>query len=152
MILHDKEAALHFVAGILQEDPKGFGKCNGLIVVLNDGIIAAVIYHDYKVFPEASTISASIASIDKRWATRKNLRTMFSYPFEEIGVACIRTVVRRSNTKARSMNKRLGFKEEGVARKGYDGIEDAVVYSMLPDECVWIGGELKTRKQDRKYG
>lgn len=145
MILHDKEAARHFVAGILGMKPEDFGECNGLIVGETE-IVAAVVYHDYHIYEHGKTIQASIASISPKWATKNVLKVMFAYPFEEIGVTCLRVCCRRGNRKARQFVKRLGFKEEGVARREWDGIEDVVSYSMFPEECVWIGGQLKTRR------
>ena len=151
MIFHDRDRALHFVSGMLGIPPRQFGECNGLIVGETE-VIAAVIYHEYHVYNNGSTIQASIASLDPHWCTKPILRTMFEYPFLDIGVSCLRVVCRRSNKHSRRFVRRLGFMEEGVARREWDGEEDVVSYSMFPEECAWIGGELKTRIRGKGNG
>ena len=115
-----------------------FGPSAGIGVVLRGDLIAGVVFNNYRPYPNGSTIEASIAATSPNWATRSVLRDFFSYPFIQkdamrLGVSC-----RKSNKHARKFVTRLGFRMEGVARRLWDGKHDAVVYSMLPEECRWL--------------
>lgn len=83
-------------------------------------------------------VNIHIASISPKWATREVLRVAFTYAFEELGVQRVTGVVRSGNTKARALNLRLGFKQEGEMRQYYDTGESDIIYGMLKDECRWI--------------
>lgn len=104
-------------------------------VVENDQIIAAVIYTDYH--PELS-IEMSVASVDKRWATRHNLKAFFSYPFIELGLKRVTTQCSANDRDIIMFNKRLGFKPEGYHREAHFLGGDSVSFGMLKDECRWI--------------
>jgi hypothetical protein len=47
-------------------------------------------------------------------------------------------VIGSNNKRAIKLNLGLGFKLEGIARKAYDGINDAWVLGMLREECKWV--------------
>ena len=120
------------------EAEDGFGPCAAIGVVLDGSLIAGVVYHDYRKMARGATMQASIATTTPRWATRRTLRDIFSYPFVQMQVARLWVCVGRKNRRSRSMVERLGFKMEGVARRAHDGAMDAMIYSMLPFECRWI--------------
>lgn len=106
------------------------------ISVVNDGeIIAAVIYHNYQ--PRVS-IDMSIASIDKRWATRHNLKAFFKYPFIELGLKRVSTLCSANDRDLIMFNKRLGFTPEGYHRSAHFDGSDSVSFGMLRKECRWL--------------
>ena len=132
------DAAIAFVADKLAMPPDDFAPCVASAIYLDGRLIAGIVYHQYKPSPHGGMIEASLASDGgKRWATRATLRDMFHYPFRQLGVSRLQVMCARGNHLARKMNRQFGFVFEGVARRGWDGIEDAFLFSMLPEECKW---------------
>ena len=115
-----------------------FDPCAGLGVTLRGQMVAGVVFNNYRRLDNGSTIDASIAATNVRWATRTVLRDFFAYPFLQMGATRLGVACRKSNKHARRFVTRLGFKMEGVARRLWDGKSDAVVYSMFPEECRWL--------------
>ena len=84
------------------------------------------------------TAEVAIASDNPRWATRGVLRAFLRYPFEQLGLQRITAISAASNHAAINFNLKLGFKVEGVIRRGY-GDEDCVVMGMLREEAEkWL--------------
>lgn len=102
-------------------------------ILHEDEIVAGVVYDRFS----GHDLMMSIASTKPTWATRSTLRTLFKYPFDQLGCERVTALVARKNKCARRMLERLGFVLEGVARKGYDGRQDAMIYGMLKTECKW---------------
>lgn len=108
------------------------------IGVVKDGqLIAGVVYSDYH--PNLS-IEMSVASIDKTWATRHNLRAFFSYPFIQLGLKRVQTLCSALEGDTIVFNKRLGFQQEGSHREAWPLGGDAVSFGMLKHECRWLNG------------
>jgi len=117
----------------------GIGKIGGdyfsSIGIIKEGeLVGGAIYHDF----HGHMIDISLATTDKRWCTRKVLRALFAYPFEKLGVIRLGVTCSKKNKNIRNLMKKLGFKQEGCARKAFDGKNDAMVYSMLNTECRWL--------------
>lgn len=72
--------------------------------------------------------------------TRDFVRAAFAYPFLICKVERVRGYVEASNTAARSINERLGFRAdvvlEGAAKDG----GDVIVYAMRRGECRFLEG------------
>lgn len=115
-----------------------FDPCAAVGVTLHGQLVAGVVFSNYRPFPEGAIIDASIAATAPRWATRSVLRDFFSYPFCQMKATRLQVACRKSNKHARQFVLRLGFRMEGVARRMWDGKHDAVVYSMMPEECRWL--------------
>ena len=114
----------------------GFGHSSTLHVVEGGNIIASVVYHDYL----GHDIKMTIAAISPRWALRGVIRALLHYPFRELGCARVSAIAARRNRRSRKLLIGLGFKLEGVARKGFDGVQDAMIYGLLRvDARRWIG-------------
>lgn len=104
-------------------------------VVHDNKLIAGVVYNNY--IPEIS-IEMSIASVDKRWGKRYNIKAFFKYPFIDLRVKRVTTLCSATEGVTMNFNKRLGFVQEGLHRQAcYDG-SDAVSFGMLKDECRWL--------------
>lgn len=114
-----------------------FGACSGMGVVYQGKLIAGVVYNNFHRYEKGGVIEGSIASSVPRWATRKVLKDIFSYPFEQMKVTRFQVVCKKSNKHGRRFVARLGFKMEGVVRCLWNGKSDAVLYSMLPSENRW---------------
>ena len=128
-----------WVARVLDMDPADFGPCSACGVVVGDRLVAGVVYNEYRQMKAGSSMQASIASTTPRWATKRVLRDLFAYPFVQIGVTRLWASTSRRNKRTKEFLHRLGFRMEGIARRAHDGTVDAAVYSMMPEECRWLG-------------
>lgn len=90
----------------------------------------------------ASHVNAFDAHVSAR-LTRSNaltsgiLRALFALAFDEMSLARLTMLVAPGNRRARAVAEKLGFIEEGLMRRGYDGVRDAVLYGMTKDD-PWI--------------
>ena len=108
---------------------------NSSIGFVKDGnLVGGVTYSSYT----GREIWAAIWVDDRSVWSRKNLNTMFSYPFEECGVVRLCGLVSVRNTASLKMMERMGFVREGLYRKYVPNDVDAVVFAMLKEECKWI--------------
>jgi RimJ/RimL family protein N-acetyltransferase len=103
-------------------------------------LIAGVVYSNLSF--DGANIDMSIASVSPRWCSRTVLGAVFAYPFETLKVRRVTALTQRRSKHVRAFLKRLGFREEGIARHGY-ARDDAVVHGMLRAECRWIGGNRR---------
>lgn len=85
-------------------------------------------------------------AIDKP-VSRKNLRAVFEYAFNTLGVHRVTLMARSSNHKAIELHKRLGATHEATL-KGFYGAEDAACSRILKPECRWIGASHVEPIQD----
>ena len=128
-----------WVAAQLGMEPSAFAPSAAIGVVHDGGLIAGAVYHQYRPQKHGATVEASLASTSPRWCTRAVLKAMFAYPFVQLGATRLQVTCARKNRRARRLAERLGFRMEGVGRRLWDGKQDAIVYSMMPEECRWLG-------------
>lgn len=113
----------------------GFGKCAAIGVVDDGNPVAGCVYHNYRIGENGkSVIELSFAADAPVWARKKVIATLLAYPFKQLGCEAVMTTVPRKNRKGRRLQKVLGFRQDGVIRKGY-GSDDAFVFTMLRDEA-----------------
>lgn len=122
------------------QDYSRFKGAEAIGVVHNNKIICGVTYEDFQYNTSGKPFSCemSIASIDKRWATRHNLRAFFKYPFIQLALERVWT---RCSVKSEGVimtAKRLGFKQEGVHPKGHHSGDDLMTLGLLKEDCRWI--------------
>jgi RimJ/RimL family protein N-acetyltransferase len=102
-------------------------------------IIGGVIYAEYrKMEPDQADIRTHWAG-EPGWMTRKTLRVLFGYPFQQLGCVRITALTSRGNKRALDASRRLGFQIEGCVRDGFGTGKDALLLGMLRRECRWIG-------------
>lgn len=120
--------------------PDYFGNCTAIGVTHKENLIAGVVYNDYRKKPDGTphSIEMSIYSIDRRWATRQNLREFFAYPFIRLGLKRVQTICSAQEEGVILFNQRLGFIKEGTHRDAWHFGGDAISWSMLKDECPWL--------------
>lgn len=111
----------------------GFEKYEAIGVEEHGRLIAGVVYNEYR----GNSMHVSIASESPRWASRRTLHALFSYPFNQLGVSRLTAYTGKSMANVREFLERLGFVEEGVMREGFAD-DDCVIYGMLRRECPWI--------------
>lgn len=105
------------------------------IALLENGrIIGGVVYTMYT----GNGIMMNVAGGYKGWINRAFLRAAFAYPFKQLGCTRVSGLVRADNYAAQQFDERLGFKREGLVRRGDDDGTDLIMYGMLREECKWI--------------
>lgn len=116
-----------------------FGACRTIGIVQDDKIIAGVIYNNQKEsLGVPYMLEMTVASIDKRWATRHNLKALFSYPFIQLRLKRVNTQCDSQDGGLIMFNKRLGFKEEGRHKEAFPTGSDAISFGMLKGDCKWL--------------
>jgi len=117
-------------------NPSMFDRDCSAIGVMEDGrLIAGVIYNNY--YPNIS-IEMSIYSVDKRWATRQNLRAFFHYPFIQLNLKRVTTLCSANEGDIIMFNQRLGFSKEGFHPEAHASGDDAISFGMLKKDCRWL--------------
>lgn len=115
-------------------------KARAIGVLSGEDLIAGVVYSEYRedIHGQPLSMEMSVATIDKRWATRHNLRTFFAYPFIQLKLKRVQAVTSVHNEGAIKMLKRLGFSQEGTHKCAYQDGSDAVSFGMLSSDCGWM--------------
>lgn len=107
--------------------------------VIKDGrAVCVVIWNTYRNMRFGSDMRVIIASENPKWCLPGVLRQLFSYPFEQAGCARITAVIRDGNERSLKLCRGLGFRREGVVRRGFNGKSNAIVLGMLKEECTWL--------------
>ena len=75
----------------------------------------------------------------KRWMTKDFLWRVFAYPFLQLNCNRVTGLVREDNIVAQKFDEHIGFKREGLIRKGATDGADIILYGMLKEECRWLG-------------
>lgn len=83
-------------------------------------------------------MEVKFVSFHKRVFTKKNLKTIFSYPFIHLGVKRLETFAPLSDQKIQKFNQQLGFRLEGILRERHCDGSDLTINAMLKNECKWI--------------
>lgn len=106
-------------------------------VMNNENLIAGIAYHNF--IRDYGNIEISMVADSPRWATRSIIKTLLSYPFEQLGCRRVTTCTPSKNFRAIKFNLGIGFKHEGTIREGC-GNDDMVVCGMLKKEAKkWLG-------------
>lgn len=111
-----------------------FDRYTALGVIRNGNLIGGAVYHNFV----GHDVQVSVAFDSPGWALPGTLRALFDYPFNQLGVARMTALVGRKNKRSRRLTEGMGFKLEGVHRRGLDGRQDAMSYGMLKENCRWI--------------
>ena len=88
-----------------------------------------------------------IAAGERGWLTRANIQAAFAYPFLQLGVWTVLTMVDRANMASRELQRRLGFTELCVIEAGIGKSHDTVMYGMTKDKCYWLRPEPSERRE-----
>jgi L-amino acid N-acyltransferase YncA len=92
----------------------------------------------YTGFLHAS-IMLHMAGSEDNWATRDFLWMVFDYAFNQLGVRKLVGLVPSNNTRAISVDLRLGFRLEGrLTEMLADPDEDLLILTMVKNHCKWL--------------
>lgn len=112
------------------------GECSTIGLSDKGQLIAGVVYHRYH--PEWKNIEMTIAANTARWATKDAIGSFLAFPFYQYGCNRVTACVSRRNKRCLRFLRGIGFKTEGVIRRGY-GNHDLIVMGMLKKEAArWI--------------
>lgn len=136
---HDAQVAF-WVCKQLKLKPYAEGLYRAIGIVRDGRNIGGVIWHNYHEdnFGNPLLIEVTLATVDKHWATRHNIRELFYYPFIQLGVKRVQATCHRKAKRVRTTLKKLGFSFEGIVREAHPQGGDAAHYSILKNECFWL--------------
>ena len=109
----------------------GASQCFGY--ELDGELIGAVIFTEYS----GNDMHVTVVTTNPIWWTRRNIRTMYDYVWNQCGCVRLSALCKESNTKSQKLLRGLGFQQEGRLRK-YFNPEDGIVFGQLRSECRWI--------------
>lgn len=133
-LIYNVPAVNEWVSNKIHGDDKFPPEAPSIGMLENGKIVGGVVYTMYT----GTGIMMNVAGGYKGWINREFLRVAFNYPFKQLGCTRVSGLIRVDNHVALDFDTRLGFKREGVIRKGdYDGT-DLVLMGMLREECKWI--------------
>ncbi|HEX4922182.1 MAG TPA: GNAT family protein [Candidatus Bathyarchaeia archaeon] len=70
--------------------------------------------------------------------TRDFLRAAFSYPFEELNLGIVFTVVACNNELALNITQKAGFRRIATVKDGYDLGTDLAIQEIRRESCRWL--------------
>lgn len=141
MLVYGQDAAvMNWACRQLKLKPYPEGLYRAIGIVHDGRDIGACIWHNYHEdnWGKPLLIEVTLVTVDKRWATRQNIRELFQYPYLQLGVKRVQATCHRKSKRVRSTLSRLGFQFEGIVREAHPQGGDAAHYSMLKPECKWI--------------
>lgn len=110
---------------------------NAIGVAVEDKLQCVCVYHNY--YPEMADIGMSIASEAPTWASPEMFAALLSFPFLELDCERITSWQPASHPRARKLVEGVGFKVEGVKRRGFGAHGDAVMLGLLKvDAGRWL--------------
>ena len=133
---HDK--ARKFIERGLDLESQRFAGCNMLAIIDNDGEVRCVIVHNFVKYEQGKihVLELSIYADTPRWCTPSILKQLFGFWFDELGVDRLQVICAADNEKAIMFCEKLGWLVEGQLRHGWTIGKDAVILSMLREDCV----------------
>jgi len=135
LVYGEDELVARWVGNQLLKDTESFLPCKAIGIEKDGELIAGVIYNKYE--PNL-LIEMSIASLDKRWATRHNLNALYSYPFIQLGLKRVQALCSQKDEGVQMFLKRLGYTHEGTHPCAFDDGGTALSFGMLKHQCRWI--------------
>ena len=105
--------------------------------IYRGGLVAVVLYHDWN--PDSGVICMSAAATDKTWMTRKVIKSVHEYPFNELGCQATIMQVSERNNVMLSIAKRLGYTMHHIPRMR--GRDEAEYLCLLADD-TWRASKL----------
>ena len=126
------DAVEAFVAGLIPRCAEGFGPCQAIGVINDDGLlIAGWVWHGWD--PSAETMEFSGASLTPHWMTKDILHKLFSYAFDEVGCQMVLTRNSARNKRLHRQLNRYGFTRWDVPRL-FGRAENGVFWTLTDDD------------------
>jgi RimJ/RimL family protein N-acetyltransferase len=84
------------------------------------------------------SMTAHMASQDKRWFSRELAWLTFHYAFEQLGIHKMLAALESDNHKILAMDMRGGWQLEATIRDAYGLGRHMLILSMTKDTCPWL--------------
>lgn len=133
VIYGQNERVIPWVGQRIDEDD--FGSAESIGLEQDGKLIAGVVWNLYNG-PSLCMHVASEPGV--RWLNKEFLFRSFAYPFLQLGCHRVTGLVRVDNLEAQRFDEHLGFKREGLIRRGASDGTDIILYGMLKEECRWL--------------
>lgn len=133
MIVDTSQDPMHLVFVSKLTGTQDFGPCK-TIAFLSENSKAVVVYN----WKDESNIGMSIAATSPKWCNRKAIKIAFGFPFIQLGMNRVTSIIRETNEKSIKLVKGLGFRFEGEMRGYYENGDSALMFGLLKNECKWI--------------
>lgn len=112
-----------------------WGPFRALGIASADVLVAGVVFSQMNGFDAL----VSIGSTSPRWATKRRIRAILTFAFDDLKLVRLTAMTSIKNTRARQFLKRLGFREEGKKLKGFDGQTHMMIYGLTRrDAARWL--------------
>jgi RimJ/RimL family protein N-acetyltransferase len=134
LVYGQDERVAEWVGKQLMKDAEAFKPCVAVGIERDDELIAGVVYNNYV----GHLIEMTIASLDKRWCDRHNLKALFAYPFTQLGLRRVQALCSDKDEGVKMFLKRLGFTHEGTHPCAYHDGGTALSFGMLKNNCKWL--------------
>ena len=132
LLFGHSDAVERFVAGLIPRCADGFGPCQAIGVIDNDGrLLAGWVWHGWD--PSAETMEFSGASLTPHWMTQDILHKLFSYAFDEVGCQMVLTRNSEGNKRLHRQLARYGFTRWDVPRL-FGRRENGVFWTLTDDD------------------
>jgi RimJ/RimL family protein N-acetyltransferase len=95
-------------------------------------LIGAAIFNGY------DGRSIELTAVGRSAFSRRLAAVCCAYAFNQLGCRRMSATVRADNVSVLDYCRRLGFSEEGVIRKKFNGDVDGIALGMLREECRWL--------------
>ena len=118
---------------------EAFERAQAVGVERDGSLVAVAVLHDHA----HPNVMLSWASTGRGWLSRRLLKVVFDWAFNQLKVSRITGLVERPNKRARKLNEHLGMKLEGVLRDASPRGKDLFVYGMLREEGEALMKRLK---------
>lgn len=107
--------------------------------------VAGFVFHNWQ--PEQGIIEMSAYAESPRWATRRNLRALFAYPFGQCGCQMVMAYSAADNVEAARMWRLCGASEWHIPR--LMGREtDGIAFTLTDD--AWYNSKVNANVQTRR--
>lgn len=125
------EAVAAWVAAHIPGCERGFDKPVAIGVIENERLIGGTVFHNWN--PEAGAIEMSSAGTSARWLSRKMLKAIFGYVFDQIGCQIVVMRVSERNARMVDIAERFGFSGALIPRlRGRDEAE--WIFTLTDDQ------------------
>ena len=96
-------------------------------------LLGVVIYTRFTV----TNCEMSVAAASPKFLSRRALKAFFGYPFHQLGLQRVTSVISADNLRSYKLCRGLGFSVEGCLRKWFSPL-DGVVLGLLKEDCKWL--------------
>ena len=97
-------------------------------------IVGGMVYTGYL----GASIMMHVAGSEDNWVTRDFLWMIFDYPFNQLGLRVVLGPVASTNTRALSIDTRLGFVPVARIPEVYPDGADLIILQMKKADCRWL--------------